>query len=138
MKVRQPLNEVKFKTDAKLTEELYSILKDEVNVKNIRVDESITNEIELDLVLTPELINEGKYRELVRAIQDLRQEFNFSPNDLIDISIKTETSFFDLIKEKLVKDIKTNKLETIDLVDCEIKKEIELDGLKIEIQIKKI
>jgi hypothetical protein len=41
----------------------------------------------LDVSLTLELINEGKYRELVRLIQDLRQELNYSPNDLIDLAI---------------------------------------------------
>jgi hypothetical protein len=62
-------------------------LKDEVNVKNVEFDSNIENDMELDITLTEELVNEGKYRELIRLIQDLRQESNYSPNDIIDLAI---------------------------------------------------
>jgi len=87
VKVRQPLNALKIKKEMNILDGILDILKDEINVKNVLFDPSINDEMELDLNLTPELINEGKYRELIRLIQDLRQELGYSPNDLVDLSI---------------------------------------------------
>jgi len=87
IKVRQPLRAVVLKERIEMNIELWNILKDEVNVKNVEFDSNIADDMELDTNLTVELVNEGKYRELIRMIQDLRQEANYSPNDLIDLSI---------------------------------------------------
>ncbi|MDD4784714.1 MAG: DUF5915 domain-containing protein [Candidatus Paceibacterota bacterium] len=87
IKVRQPLKALIVKNKMEINEQLLDILKDEINVKEIIFDDSITGEMDLDTNLTEELINEGKYRELVRLIQDLRQELKYSPNDLIDLAI---------------------------------------------------
>jgi hypothetical protein len=94
-KVRQPLCEVVLKNDPQITKELEEVLLDEVNIKSLRVEASLSKEVELNLELTGELINEGKYRELVRLIQGLRQELNYSPNDFVDLSIaKAEENDF--------------------------------------------
>jgi isoleucyl-tRNA synthetase len=68
IKVRQPLGRLTI--DNALPDELANILKDELNVKEIVVGESV----ELDTEITPELREEGLYRELVRRIQDMRKE----------------------------------------------------------------
>jgi len=87
IKVRQPLRAVILKEKIEMSDELWNILKDEVNIKNVEFDSNIENDMELDINLTTELINEGRYRELIRLIQDLRQESNYSPNDMIDLAI---------------------------------------------------
>jgi isoleucyl-tRNA synthetase len=87
IKVRQPLRALIIKNKFDADQSILDILKDEINVKEIVFDSSISNDLELDTNLTQDLINEGKYRELIRLIQDLRQESNYSPNDLIDLSI---------------------------------------------------
>jgi hypothetical protein len=66
---------------------LLEILKDEINVKEILFSEKINEDMNLDINLTTELINEGKYRELVRLIQGVRQEAKCNPNDVMDLSI---------------------------------------------------
>lgn len=82
--VRQPLTALKVK-DAKLKnldQPVVSIVKDEVNVKDVRFDPSLAGEVELDLVITPDLKEEGEIRELLRRIQDLRKDKGLTVNDL--------------------------------------------------------
>ena len=77
IKVRQPLAQAIISGARPPSEELETVLKDEINVKQItwQVNKSDTTniEVELNTQLTPELIAEGEARELVRNIQKLRK-----------------------------------------------------------------
>jgi isoleucyl-tRNA synthetase len=75
IKVRQPL--ASMTVTEKLSDELAEILKDEVNVKDIKVGK----EVGLDTTLTDELREEGVVRSLVRRIQEWRKEQNFTMSD---------------------------------------------------------
>ena len=78
VKVRQPLQKLTLGKSHPLkshTDELRIIIADEVNVKEVVIDDAIDT-LELDFTLTPELIAEGQFRELVRNIQSLRKEIN--------------------------------------------------------------
>ena len=77
IKVRQPIISVTLKTRDAHEE----IIKERVNAKNIVVDKSIDRDIIIDTNLTPELIEEGKVRDAIRAIQDLRKEKGLRPDD---------------------------------------------------------
>lgn len=91
IKVRQPLLSVKIKTKDerfKKNKELLDVLKEEINVKEISFDDSMVNEIELDINITPELREEGMAREFTRLIQDLRKEANLKPKDNMMIFIE--------------------------------------------------
>lgn len=79
IKIRQPLAQATI--NIKLPEELINIIKDETNVKNVVVNQQIT----LDTNLTPELIAEGEYRDLVRTIQVMRKEAGLQIKDQIKI-----------------------------------------------------
>jgi hypothetical protein len=72
-------------------------------------------------------------------IQDLRQESNYSPNDLIDLSIikNQEDSFWKLV-EDIKKDIKVNNFSFGKMDNFEIEKEIKTDIFDFKIQMKKI
>ncbi|TSC87725.1 MAG: isoleucyl-tRNA synthetase [Microgenomates group bacterium Gr01-1014_7] len=76
IKLRQPLPLLKYKIKEKLPDELEKILADEVNVKLIGYQKSSNIEpaIELDTKITPKLAEEGKARDLIRQIQQLRKE----------------------------------------------------------------
>ncbi|MDD3808010.1 MAG: DUF5915 domain-containing protein [Candidatus Pacebacteria bacterium] len=87
VKVRQPLNALIIKNSFDVDDGVLEILKDEINVKNVVFDNTISDDLDLDVNLTEELVNEGKYRELTRLVQELRRESNYSPNDLVDLSI---------------------------------------------------
>ncbi len=82
MKVRQPLAHLFVKSGALAQEpELLELLKAEVNVKEVVTRPELTEEAELDLALTPDLVREGAERELTRAIQELRQEAGLVPGE---------------------------------------------------------
>lgn len=85
--VRQPLALLTVKTKLPKDENLISILLDEINTKKIVGDESMADEIKLDTVLTPALVEEGKVRELVRSIQELRKEAGLSVSDLVSLEV---------------------------------------------------
>jgi len=84
-KVRQPLSLLSVPT-LPSTPELVEILKEEVNVKEVRGGvESLT----LDAVLTPELVREGDVREFMRALADARKAQGLSPSDFITVSVRS-------------------------------------------------
>ena len=90
IKVRQPLAELKVKSDKRQMawdKELLEILKNEVNVKKIIFDLKILSDIELDTVITPALKEEGIIRDFVRAIQELRQEAGLKPGQDIELML---------------------------------------------------
>ncbi len=75
--VRQPLGKLEVKSqNLKLADELLDLVKDELNIKNVEWNqvESGELEVELDTMLTPELEEEGKARDLARQIQEKRKE----------------------------------------------------------------
>ncbi|MDP3991769.1 MAG: class I tRNA ligase family protein, partial [Candidatus Colwellbacteria bacterium] len=88
IKVRQPLAELKIKTaELKDEPEFMEILKGEVNVKEITVDENMDKEVCLEVEITPELREEGLVRELIRLVQSLRREAGLNPRDKINLYI---------------------------------------------------
>ncbi len=81
IKVRQPLQSLSI-PDAKFKyAELLDIVKDEINVKEIKAGA----EFKLDTAITPELREEGNIRELVRNIQEMRKDGGLKPQDRITI-----------------------------------------------------
>ena len=86
IKVRQPLAQLKAK-NFKLKAEYLEIIQDELNVKNVAEDSSLETDVWLDTNITPELKREGEYRELVRAVQDLRKKEGLTPSDVITLSL---------------------------------------------------
>lgn len=106
IKVRQPLEKLKIKREKLKEEKLAEILKDEVNVKNILFGAKIENEIELDTNITQDLKEEGILREILRAMQEFRQEKGLIPKDRVAMRISADAQTLDLIKRNEAKLLK--------------------------------
>lgn len=81
--VKQPLLSVTFKKP--LREMYFSLIKDELNVKNVFVNETQEGEVVLDTTITEELQKEGDERILQRAMQELRKEKGLTIDDLASV-----------------------------------------------------
>ncbi len=85
---RQPLAKLTVSTNQNinLDQNLVEIIKNELNVKNVKIIKSKnTFQVTLDTNLTPKLIAEGEARDLIRSIQSLRKEANLDLHDKIKI-----------------------------------------------------
>ena len=106
IKLRQPLKTLILKDTALSSEEeLLSILKDEVNVKEIKFDNNLNEELTFDFSLSEDLIEEGILREVIRKIQAFRGENNLLPADKIVLGIIADKDLEEILKknEEIIK-----------------------------------
>ncbi len=89
IKVRQPLQTLY--TNIELQPEYAAVVADELNIKAVTYDATLTERVRLDIAITPALKQEGNVRELMRAIQDARKTAGLEPNDRIILSVSAAT-----------------------------------------------
>lgn len=82
IKVRQPLSSLTIPES--LGSEYEALIRDELNVKDIRVGKTL----DLDTVLTADLISEGVLREFMRAVQEARKVAACDPRALVRASVR--------------------------------------------------
>jgi isoleucyl-tRNA synthetase len=115
IKVRQPLRRAKCKLQrARLLEgdkELTDLIKRELNLKEIEFVESETEKFELETKITLELAAEGKARDLIRQIQELRKRAGCKLDEKVIVYTPTwPKGFEDYIKQKtLAKKLSSGK-----------------------------
>lgn len=132
IKVRQPLFELRIK-NYELQIEYTEIIKDELNIKNVTTDTSIESEVSLDIEITPALKKEGQYRELVRAVQDLRKKQGLTPKDVITITISDNARE---LTEPFMDDFKKTVLaKNVEFAENDGEK-IKIDELEINVSLK--
>jgi len=132
IKIRQPLASLRIKNKElriKNHEELLSLIRDEVNVKEVIFDDTIKLEVELDTNITKTLKEEGLKREVTRVVNDLRKEGGFTPTVYVSHVLSTTSIMLDpqILQEVRVK-------ECIIVIE---EKEIPLQYTKKEIEITK-
>ena len=134
--VRQPLPKIETK-DYGLENEYKELIKNELNVKEIVEGKNKDDEILLYTQITPELKQEGNYRELVRAIQDRRKKMGLTPSDIVSISFETNET-----GQKLIRKFETDLKKTTLASKIEFKKnngeKIEINDLVFKVKINKI
>lgn len=104
LKVRQPLALATI--NVKLDEEFIKIILEETNIKKI----DYGTEISLDTNLTPELMEEGEYRDFIRNIQVMRKESGMKVQDKIKIFAPSWPKSFEknIIEKTLATSIETS------------------------------
>jgi isoleucyl-tRNA synthetase len=121
IKVRQPLSEVYL--GEKIDKEYLDIIQDEVNVKKVIIGEPKNKEnylfseepiyIWLNPVITPELKEEGIVNDLIRNIQDLRQDLGLIPSKKVNLAIVAPKNIKTIVRENLNRIIKECNLLSI-------------------------
>ena len=130
--VRQPLNKLIINqynfTAGENNVNYLEIIQDELNIKEISYKKESDSEnkiVILDTHITEELQAEGQYRELVRAIQDIRKKNGLNPNDLVTLVVSTNID-----GQELINKFKSELMKTISAKEIEIK---EIEGTEIKI-----
>lgn len=155
IKVRQPLEileVVKTNKTNSLTKEFLDILTEEINLKTIKLVRVLSQkpsvrlakddgiEIGLDLEISEKLKQEGVLRELVRRVQEFRQELGLRPKDKIELYLSFGRGETEFIKEAgafLKKETNAKQL-FFEKPDNLSGKKIELEGILLWLGIKKV
>ncbi len=98
IKIRQPLSKLTYDGD-KLDDFYEQIIAEEVNVKQVENAKKFT----LDKTLTPELLEEGRAREIIRAVQAARKHAGLRQDDEIKLSLSCDLpeAHIELIKSEV-------------------------------------
>ena len=103
IKVRQPLAKLVYAGE-KLDDFYEQIIMEEVNVKAVEHGEALV----LDKTLTPELLEEGKIRELIRFVQAARKKAGLNVDDRIRLMVSVEVP--EAYREMLMNEVLAEEL----------------------------
>ena len=103
IKVRQPLAKLVYAGE-KLDDFYEQIIMEEVNVKSVEHGETLA----LDKTLTPELLEEGKIRELIRFVQAARKKAGLNVDDRIKLMVSMEVP--ETYREMLMNEVLAEEL----------------------------
>jgi isoleucyl-tRNA synthetase len=135
LKVRQPLASV---TVPRLGEfvNFEDILKDELNVKGIKIGK----ELELDTELTPDLKREGLMREVIRNVQTARKAAGLNVDDRIELVLSTDDAELAAAVKEHADEIKAETLAT-ELAhdgDKSYSTEVKVEGKTLTVKLAKV
>lgn len=111
LKVRQPLGGLQIpmptgrQAKYKLQTELLDLIKDEVNVKEVILDEKVKEGVVLDTEITEELKQEGMVRDFIRSVQVKRKEMGLTPKDKIKVYYSENKEIVEKNKEQIKKQV---------------------------------
>ena len=103
IKVRQPLAKLVYAGE-RLDDFYEQIIMEEVNVKSVEHGEALA----LDKTLTPELLEEGKIRELIRFVQAARKKAGLNVDDRIKLMVSMEVP--EAYREMLMNEVLAEEL----------------------------
>jgi isoleucyl-tRNA synthetase len=134
--VRQPLQKLTIK-DSGLGEDLFRLIKDEVNVKEIIPSTSLKEEVILDINITPVLKEEGYVREFIRSIQDLRKKEGFNVGELIFALVDTDVDGKVLVEKWKKEIVKATQLKALNFTDNCAGIEIKIESLQFKVRLER-
>lgn len=137
IKVRQPLGELRIKNQA-FEKEFLEIICEELNVKRVVIDASLSENIILDTNITPGLALEGEAREIIRAIQEGRKKAGFSVEDRIVLGYSGKEKVFAMFGEMIAREVLATKHGEGGLKDFEYSEEIKIEGEMFHFWLKRV
>ncbi len=130
--VRQPLGDFSFFapiSDIRNLASYYDLIKEELNIENIflendlnklkllelnpdwRVEDAFSITVAINHNITPELKIKGNYRELVRAVQDMRKTMGLKPSEMVQVSLSENAkNLVEKFKDDFVKTVGAKEL----------------------------
>ncbi|MSR71321.1 MAG: isoleucine--tRNA ligase [Candidatus Taylorbacteria bacterium] len=140
IKVRQPLAAVTIpiKNNQALEAEpqYIELIKDELNVKTVVFDKT-TSLVKVDTVITPELKSEGDYRDLLRAVQEMRKKNNLVQSDRVALEVETDDLGRKLIEQFKSEFMKIAGLSAIGFTKVDNAQEIKVDRFSFKLLLRK-
>ena len=133
IKVRQPLQKAVIKEA--LGEEIATIVRDELNVKEIVADATQGELITLDMTLTGALKQEGETRELLRAVQELRKKKGLKPGEKAVLIVGTSVTGRTQVEESKPVLMKSAALSGIEY-DSVSGDALTLEGFEVRMRLK--
>lgn len=142
IKIRQMLGKADFRGGTKIDKEYLDLLLDELNLQTINwLGGDGALEILLNTDISPELKLEGYKRELVRTINLLRKDADLKANNLISISLESDSDLLAIltsISEDLKKNTIADSISLSPLQSFVASKEMKLDEMKLLVKINKL
>ncbi len=145
IKVRQPLAklEISEKSALKEEKELLEILKDEINVNEIKLSKELDkDEVKLDTEITTALKHEGMAREVIRNIQRMRKKAGYQPQDKVLVQYNGDEKLEEILNNFSDYIKKEGRIEDFSLgakpdTAFDVEKEIEIENRDLWVGIKK-
>ncbi len=140
IKVRQPLANVTIASPQSLSKELLPIITDELNTKNIVVENAKELKVALDTNITQTLQNEGWAREVIRNVQQARKEAGLDVENRITLTLTTTDKQLSAAIEEFEKIIKNEVLATTISQKSQklsFSKNVTIEGMALSISLQK-
>ncbi|MEI6660176.1 MAG: class I tRNA ligase family protein, partial [bacterium] len=134
--VKQPLQSITV-PQVGLDDSYKTMIKDELNVKDVVEDASLSNEVVLQTMITLALREEGNFRELVRALQDMRKKMGLNASDAILLTIETSVEGQEMLNQFKVEMMKTVGAQELKIAE-NAGTEVKIDELVFKVKIRKI
>ncbi|MEK7131342.1 MAG: isoleucine--tRNA ligase [Patescibacteria group bacterium] len=141
--VRQPLLKLSIKHSFKpwkYWDETKKVLAEEINVKEVVLDATMTQDdpaVLLDPTITPELKKEGLLREVVRTINQIRKDQKMTIADRVIVKYSMDDALLKSVFSEYAEEIKKAVL-AYSVDEGVAGKEAEIDGIKLKIEINRI
>lgn len=130
IKIRQPLQSFQV-SGCKFDDELIALIKEELNVKQV----NFGSDFFLDTTITPELKQEGIFRELVRGINALRKKQNLTINDQVILIWQSDNQEIKEAIKKYQSELQRSTLSK-NIEEGTGEHEIKINGVIVKITLK--
>lgn len=141
IKVRQPLATATIATNEELSDDLKSIIADELNVKEVVVSSADKLSVQLNTNITQLLKNEGLAREIIRNIQQARKEATLEVENRINLNLNSSDTQLNSAITQCRELIQTEVLATTFTQNAdghEFEKTVTIDSMELNISLSKV